>query len=54
MRLSLKRVGHFHWDRVGSLKVVVAGDFRVLDADADCRFLMDILSAAPVGQEATA
>ena len=28
MRLSLKRVGHFHWDRVGSLKVVVAGDFR--------------------------
>ena len=36
------------------LAPLAAGDFRVLDADADCRFLMDILSAAPVGQEATA
>ncbi len=36
------------------LAPLAAGDFRALDADADCRFLMDFLSAAPVGQEATA
>ena len=31
-----------------------SGDFRMLDADADCRFLMDFLAAAPAGLEATA
>lgn len=36
------------------LAPLAAGDFHALDADADCRFLMDFLSAAPAGLEATA
>jgi len=36
------------------LAPLAAGDFRALDADADCRFMMDFLSAAPVRLEATA
>ena len=36
------------------LAPLAAGDFRALDADADCRFLMDFLAAAPATVEATA
>ncbi|GCL62702.1 MerR family transcriptional regulator [Pseudaquabacterium pictum] len=36
------------------LAPLAAGDFGVLDQDADCRFLADFLAAAPVGAEARA
>lgn len=36
------------------LAPLAAGDFSLVSEDADCRFLVDFLAAAPVTQEATA